>query len=126
MGSCAVTPEYLESRITDVFDENVPTEQRAVLHIPAGHFEVFEFSGRPVRWFKLVAGGRGNNVHIPSGEHTIRFHYYPGGDTGARNNRNKAVTANFEAGRAYALIARQRGSTITIHVQDVGTRELIN
>ena len=116
---CSSTP-----KITDVFDESVPEDQRAILTIPGGYYDVFEFSGTAVKWFKLTLFGM-TTVHIPSGEHTIKFRYYPGGDTKVSGSNIVSLKCNFEAGNHYQLTEKARYSSTTFLFYNLTTKQYI-
>jgi hypothetical protein len=121
-GSC-VSVSSSDIKITDVFDESIPEDQRAKLIIPGRDYDVFEFSGRQVEWFNLkLFDIRG--VHIPSGEHTLKFYYYPEGDK-KHSSQILKLTANYEAGKAY-ILARKAGPIFdTFHIQDIETKRYV-
>jgi hypothetical protein len=81
------------------FEENIPTDQQSILFVEGGVWDVFEFSGKPVKWFTVSAFGS-TTVTVPSGQHTVKFNFY----WDANNHvKNKELTANFEAGHKYKL-----------------------
>jgi hypothetical protein len=101
VGSCASKPI--------VFDENIPADQMATLNIPGGTFDVIEFSGRTVRWFKPSIMSY-TGVKVPSGEHAVKFNYYY---DAANHFNNKELTAFFKSGRVYTLSGSLQGGGLT-------------
>jgi len=91
-----------------VFDKNIPEEQCAILLVPGGHWEVFEFSGRKVKWFDYYSFNS-NTVLVPSGKHFIKFYYYYGDGV---NDFTVGLNAEFEAGHNYRLKEELQGSPL--------------
>lgn len=87
------------------FDATTPDEQLATLVVPGGTFDVFEFAGKPVGWFK-VSLLKSTIVKIPSGIHKVKFNYYFGGNDNykAEHFKDRELTFDFKAGNVYELI----------------------
>jgi len=108
-----------------VFDENIPEDQKAILLVYPGTWDVIEFSGVPVKWYTPSYYGSPMEVTIPSGQHTVKFNFYY--DLNQRFY-DKEVTANFEAGHKYLLTAQSpsgvgTSGTYYFHVYDLLLRK---
>jgi len=125
MGSC-FSLDPLTAKPTTVFDENIPEDQRAILIIPGGHYDVFEFSGSSVRWFKLTILEE-TRVHIPSGIHTMKFRWFPGGNARVIGSNEFTITADYKAGHVYELREKAQallfGNRSTFHIYDLTTNQ---
>jgi len=126
MGSC-ISQSTGFAKPTDIFDESVSEEEQAQLVIRSinGHFRVFEFSGRPVKYDSV--GNIPKIVNVPNGIHTIKFDYYfEGGDMfHSKNFKNNILTANFEAGKRYRLMEKRNalGTKISFHIHDISANK---
>jgi len=81
------------------FVEDIPEDQKSIFFIEGGAWEVFEFSGQPVYWFKASTFGS-TTVTVPSGKHTVKFNFYW---DSLNKFKDKDLTANFEPGHKYKL-----------------------
>jgi hypothetical protein len=111
MGGCA------SSAI--IFDGSIPADQMATFNIPGGTFDVIEFSGKPVRWFKASILSY-TEIKVPSGNHAIKFNYYY---DAANHINNQELTADFKAGHVYTLSGALAGggfskTTVTFRIVD--------
>ena len=106
---------------TEVFVEGIPPDQQATFYVPGGNWDVYEFSGKTVKWYTMSSFGY-TTVTIPSGQHTVKFHYYHD----AFNHFNdKELTAYFEPGHLCALNARQAGRDIYFGIYDTTAGKFI-
>jgi len=103
--ACASAPK---PPVEIVYNPSIPEDQTATLLIGPGSWEVFEFDGVPLnpRWYQASLTSPGMNVKIPSGRHSITFHYYGGDGADARNKR---LDFNTFAGRSYKLTLSAKG-----------------
>ncbi|GHV84720.1 hypothetical protein AGMMS50230_03280 [Spirochaetia bacterium] len=104
----SITPEERHAQLfaeysakAEIYDVSVPAEEQSILHIPGGYFNVYEFDGKAVKWFKLTIKGE-TNIKIPSGEHTFKVKVMDGESILSIVDMED-ITFTFEPGIAYAL-----------------------
>jgi hypothetical protein len=101
-GCVSNTPKTAKIQgIDEVFDDTVPENQRAILYVPGGNFDIVEFSGQAVKWYTVTTFGS-TTVAVPSGMQRMRFHYY---ETGYYHMNNREISVFFEPGHNYQIVA---------------------
>jgi hypothetical protein len=82
-----------------MFEDNIPKDQQATFQVIGGYWDVYEFSGKPVKWYKATIFGS-TNVIVPAGQHTVKFNCYY---DAFNRYYDKELTAVFKAGHTYSL-----------------------
>jgi len=112
-------PQFKLNSVKYVFDKSVKKDDSCLFSIQNGYIDPLTFDDQNVRnWGTLIANPfairpKTTAIQIPTGWHTVTFHYYPGD---GRNLYNLSRIFIAEKGKNYILWGQDLGSEAYIGV----------